>query len=107
MTALTKVQDTAIVEVKQFGDTAIEKFLASRSVSENSVKTYRNALRRLFGFFAAKEIATPTEADVNAFVNDLRGNGKSVATIRLYTTVRKHSSHGQGAKDFIPTLRQM
>ena len=104
MTALTKVQDTAIVEVKQFGDTAIEKFLASRSVSENSVKTYRNALRRLFGFFAAKEIATPTEADVNAFVNDLRGNGKSVATIRLYTTVAKAFFAWTGRKGFYPNV---
>ena len=47
MAKLMKVENAAIVEVKQFGDTAIEKFIASRSISENSVKTYRNALRRL------------------------------------------------------------
>lgn len=104
MAKLMKVENAAIVEVKQFGDTAIEKFIASRSISENSVKTYRNALRRLFGFFAENQIATPTEADVNAFVNNLRGTGKSVATIRLYLTVAKAFFAWTGRKNFYPNV---
>ena len=104
MAELMKVENAAIVEVRNFGDTAIEQFLASRSISENSVKTYRNALRRLFNFFAENEVTMPTEETVNAFLDDLRGKGKSVSTIRLYITVAKSFFAWTGRKNLYPNV---
>ena len=89
MTALTKISNTEMTAIEYFGDSIIEQFIASRNASENTAKTYRNALRQLVKFFAANGITQPSEADINAFVATLKAQKKSAATLRLYTTVTK------------------
>lgn len=89
MTALTKISNTEMTTIENFGDSIIEQFIASRNASENTAKTYRNALRQLVKFFAANGITQPSEADINAFVATLKAAKKSASTLRLYTTVTK------------------
>lgn len=89
MTALTKVDNTAIINVEYFSDDVINAFVASRHGSANSARTYRNAVKRLVKFFAVNKIAAPTTADVDSFINTLRAESKSASTIRLYNTVTK------------------
>ena len=89
MTALTKISNTEIATVENFGDSIIEQFIASRNASENTAKTYRNALRQLVKYFAANGITQPSENDINAFVATLKAQKKSASTLRLYTTVTK------------------
>lgn len=89
MTALTKVNNTENIAVEYFGDSIVENFIASRNASENTAKTYRNALRQLIKFFAANGITNPAEADINSFVATLKAQKKSAATLRLYMTVTK------------------
>lgn len=91
MTAITKYEDNQIANVENFGDSVIEKFIASRHGSATTQKTYRNACRVLVNYFASKGIAAPTTADVDAFINSLRNTKpkKSPSTIRLYVTVTK------------------
>ena len=86
---ITTIGNTKIVSIENFGDTTIEGFIASRHCSENTAKTYRNAIRQLLRFFAAKKITAPTTADVDAFINKLRADKKSDSTIRLYSTTTK------------------
>ena len=89
MTALTKISNTEMTAIEYFGDSIIEQFIASRNASENTAKTYRNALRQLVKFFAANGITQPAESDINAFVATLKAAKKSASTLRLYTTVTK------------------
>lgn len=89
MTALTKVTETAKVNVEYFSDTTIDAFIASRHGSPNTAKTYRNSIRQMLKYFNAKSITAPTTADVDNFINGLRGAKKSDSTIRLYSTITK------------------
>lgn len=89
MQMITTIDNTAVIGVENFGDTTIEAFIASRHCSENTAKTYRNSIRQMLKFFAANKITAPTTADVDAFINTLRANKKSPATIRLYSTTTK------------------
>lgn len=89
MTAITKVGETAIVNVEYFGNEVIDGFIASRHCSPNTSKTYRNSIRQLLKFFATKSITTPTTADVDNFINTLRAAKKSDSTLRLYSTTMK------------------
>ena len=81
--------NAAVISVENFSDTTIAGFIASRHCSENTARTYRNSIRQLLKFFAAKGITAPTTADADAFINTLRANGKSDATLRLYSTAMK------------------
>lgn len=89
MTALTKHDNTSVISKEYFGDTVIDAFIASRHCSENTAKTYRNSIRQLLKYFAANFINAPTTADVDGFINELRGAKKSAATLRLYSTCTK------------------
>lgn len=89
MTAITKVNETAIISIEYFSDTTIDAFVASRHGSANSCKTYRNATRRLVKYFADNGIVQPTTADFDGYINKLRADGKSASTLRLYSTVGK------------------
>lgn len=89
MKTLVKVENTAIVTAGYFGNTVVDEFIASRHASENTNKTYRNALRQMFKFFAVNNITEPTESDADDFVNTLKASKKSAATLRLYVTVTK------------------
>jgi len=89
MTAITKVDNTAIISVEYFSDDVIQAFVASRHGSANSARTYKNAVKRLVKFFAVNKIAAPTTADIDSFINTLRAESKSASTIRLYNTVTK------------------
>lgn len=87
MKEMVKVNKTTAIE--HFGDSVIDSFIASRNASENTAKTYRNALRQLIKFFAANKITKPAESDINAFVSNMKAQKKSAATLRLYVTVCK------------------
>ena len=89
MTAMTKYNVADVTSVEYFSDTLIDEFIASRHSSPNTAKTYRNACRQMLKFFAAKGIVAPMTADVDSFFNSLRAEKKSVATLRLYSTVAK------------------
>ena len=89
MTAITKYRNNIIATTEYFGNTVIDAFIASRHASENTAKTYRNSLNQLHKYFAANSITAPTTADVDAYINKLRADKKSVATLRLYSTVTK------------------
>lgn len=89
MTAITKVNEAAIVNVEYFSDTTIAAFVASRHGSANSCKTYHNATRRLVRYFADNGISQPTTSDFDSYINTLRAAGKSASTLRLYSTVGK------------------
>ena len=89
MTAITRVDEAAIVNVEYFSDTTIDGFVASRHGSANSCKTYRNTTRRLVKYFAVNGIVQPTTEDFDAYINTLRAAGKSASTLRLYSTVSK------------------
>lgn len=83
------VSNTAVISVENFGDTTIEAFIASRHCSPNTAKTYRNSVRQMLKFFAAKGVTAPVTADMDNFINTLRAAKKSDKTIRLYATVMK------------------
>ena len=86
---IATIDNTATISVEHFGDMTVEGFIASRHASENTAKTYRNSIRQLLKFFTAKNITTPTTADVDNFINALRADKKSDSTIRLYSTTTK------------------
>lgn len=89
MTALTKISNTNNISVEYFSDAVIDEFIASRHGSPNTCKTYRNSIRQLLKYFAANKITAPTTADVDAFINELRGAKKSPSTIRVYSVTTK------------------
>lgn len=89
MTEIQKYNNNEIINVEYFSDTTIDEFIASRKASENTNRTYRNSIRQLLKFFAAKKITAPTTADIDAFINEMRGAKKSASTIRLYNTCTK------------------
>ena len=89
MKELVTVNKAEMVTVESFGVSIIEQFIASRNASENTAKTYRNALKQLVKFFAANNITQPAESDINAFIAGLKAAKKSASTLRLYTTVTK------------------
>ena len=89
MKALATIDTSAVAKVEFFGDSVIDEFIASRHASDNTNRTYRNALRQLLKFFAANNISVPTESDIDGFINGLKAQKKSAATLRLYTTVTK------------------
>ncbi|MBR1806701.1 MAG: tyrosine-type recombinase/integrase [Selenomonadaceae bacterium] len=89
MKALATIDTSTMTKVEFFGDSVIDEFIASRHASENTNRTYKNALRQLLKFFAANNISMPTESDIDSFVNGLKAQKKSAATLRLYTTVTK------------------
>lgn len=86
---IATVSNTAVISVENFGDTTIEAFIASRHCSPNTAKTYRNSVRQMLKFFAAKGVTAPVTADMDNFINTLRAAKKSDKTIRLYATVMK------------------
>ena len=87
MTAIQKYSNTNIIGVENFSDSAIDEFIASRHGSQNTNRTYRNAVNQLLKFFNAKSISEPKTADVDNFINSLRVAKKSEKTIRLYNAV--------------------
>lgn len=87
--AIATVNDMAVASVENFGDTTIEGFIASRHCAKTTAKTYRNGIRQMLKYFAAKAITAPTTGDVDGFINNLRANKKSDATIRLYSATLK------------------
>ena len=89
MKALKTISTSAVAKVEFFGDSIIDEFIASRHASDNTNRTYKNALNQLIKFFAANNISVPTEADIDNFVNKLKASKKSPATLRLYVTVCK------------------
>ena len=89
MTAVQKYSEAQMVNVEYFSDSVIDEFIKSRKASANTNRTYRNSLNQLVKFFSAKKITAPTTADVDNFINDLRGAKKSASTLRLYSTVTK------------------
>lgn len=104
MKELVKVENTAVVAADNFGTSVIEQFIASRHASENTNRTYRNALRQLIKFFASNNITQPAERDINAFINELKAAKKSAATIRLYTTVTKGFFSFTSRKSVYPNI---
>ena len=88
MKALATIDTSAVAKVEFFGDSVIDEFIASRHASDNTNRTYKNALNQLIKFFAANNITVPSEANIDSFVNMLKAH-KSPSTIRLYTTVTK------------------
>lgn len=90
MQALTNVNATAVVAADNFGTSSvIDEFISSRHASENTNRTYRNALKQLLKYFAANGITQPAESDIDSFVNGLKAQKKSAATLRLYVTTCK------------------
>ena len=89
MKALATIDTSAVAKVEFFGDSVIDEFIASRHASDNTNRTYKNALNQLIKFFAANNISVPTESDIDGFINGLKAQKKSAATLRLYTTVTK------------------
>lgn len=89
MTAMQKYSEAQMVSVEYFSDSVIDEFIKSRKASANTNRTYRNSLNQLMKYFSAKKITAPTTADVDNFINDLRGAKKSASTLRLYSTVTK------------------
>ena len=89
MTGITKFNDNSLITKEYFGTTTIDAFIASRHCSKNTTRTYRNSIRQLQKFFASKSITTPTTADVDAFISELRTAKKSDSTLRLYWTTTK------------------
>lgn len=89
MTGITKFNDKSLITKEYFGTTTIDAFIASRHCSPNTARTYRNSLRQMLKFFATNKINTPTTADVDGFINGLRGAKKSDSTLRLYLTTIK------------------
>ena len=89
MTEITKVNNAAVVNVEYFSDDVINAFVASRHGSANSQRTYRNAVKALVKYFAAKSITAPTTADIDGFINELRAANRAASTQRLYMTVCK------------------
>ena len=89
MTAITKTNNAAVVNVEYFSDDVINGFVASRHGSVNSQRTYKNAVKALVKYFAAKSITAPAAVDIDNYINCLRGSNKSASTIRLYVTVVK------------------
>ena len=104
MQALTNVNATAIVAADNFGTSVIDEFIASRHASENTNRTYRNALKQLLKYFAANGITQPAESDIDSFVNTLKAAKKSAATIRLYVTVCKSFFAFTARKGFYPDV---
>ena len=104
MTALTKTDNTAIINVEYFSDDVIQEFVSSKHGSANSQRTYKNALRRLIKFFAANNITAPTTTDVDNFINSLRTARKSDSTIRLYCTVAKMFFRFTAKKNLYPDV---
>lgn len=88
MKALATIGTSAVAKIEFFGDSVIDEFIASRHASDNTNRTYKNALNQLIKFFAANNISVPSEADIDGFINQLKSQ-KSPSTIRLYTTVTK------------------
>lgn len=87
--AVVKVEAQQVTTSAEiFGDETINAFLA-KCRSANTLKTYRNAIRQLQKFFAAEQIATPTEDNVNLYFAKLAAENKSATTRRLYLTVVK------------------
>ena len=86
---IATVDNAAVISAENFGDTTIENFIASRHSSENTAKTYLNSIRQLLKYFETNKITTPETCDVDNFINTLRAENKSAATIRLYNTVTK------------------
>ena len=89
MTGIIKFNDASLVAVEYFGNSTIDAFIASRHCSKNTARTYRNSIRQLQKFFASKSITTPTTADVDEFISELRTAKKSDSTLRLYMTTTK------------------
>ena len=87
MKTLATIDTSAVAKVEFFGDSVIDEFISSRHASENTNRTYRNALRQLLKFFATNNITVPSVADLDSFVNGLKAQKKSASTLRLYTTV--------------------
>ena len=104
MKNLVKVENTAIVAADNFGTSVIDEFISSRHASENTNRTYRNALKQLVKYFAANNITQPAESDIDSFVNTLKAAKKSAATIRLYVTVCKSFFAFTARKGFYPDV---
>ena len=105
MQMIAKVENAAVVGFEKFDDTAIEIFLASRAkLFDNSRRTYRNALSRLFKFFSDKAITMPTEEAINLFLQTLTAEKKAGSTIRLYSTVAKSFFKWTARKKLYPDV---
>lgn len=89
MTAITKTNNAGLVNVEYFSDDVINAFVASRHGSANTQRTYRNAVKALIKYFAAKSITAPTTSDIDGFINELRAAQKAKSTLRLYYVVVK------------------
>lgn len=96
--------NAAVVDSKNFDNAMIDAFVASKHIADNSKRTYRNALRRLFEFFAAESVTMPTEESVMDFINKLAAQKKAAATIRLYTTTVKNFFSWTARKGYYPNV---
>lgn len=79
----------ANISVEYFSDNAIAGFIASRHAAPTTAKTYRSRIRQMLKYFAAQGISEPATADLDNFINKLREDGKSDATLRLTNTVMR------------------
>ncbi len=79
----------AVVNVEYFSDNAIAGFIASRHAAPTTAKTYRSRIRQMLKYFAAQGISEPATGDLDNFINKLRDEGKSDATLRLTDTVMR------------------
>lgn len=78
-----------VIGAEIFGTETISAFL-SKCRSDNTRKTYSNAITQLQKFFAQKGRVQPNEDSVNEFFADLAAKKKSPSTRRLYLTVTKN-----------------
>lgn len=91
MTAeLVKVENLVINQSTGiFGKSLIERFVKFAGVADSSRQTYTKCLKQLFKFFSANEIISPTRADLITWLEEMKAEGKSAATIQLYLTATK------------------
>lgn len=89
MTALTKVESAAVLNVELFGTATIEGFITGRHGTPATQRTYRVALRSLINFMAASRVTTPKVSDLDAYISGLRAQGKSAYTIKTYVAAMR------------------
>lgn len=69
------------------GDIA-ERWIRFMSVADKSIETYRGALRQMFKYFAANDIARPTRADLENW-RDMLISTRKASTVQLYLSTAK------------------
>jgi integrase/recombinase XerC len=89
-TAMVKIESKEIkAHEGTINPALVDRWLAFASVSENSEKTYRKPLKKLFAFFAANDVRNPSREDLQSWLASLKAEGKSPSTINLYLSATK------------------